>query len=97
MPFGQSDAMADATLRFLSDTAFQDETRRKAYRYAKAMFWPNVGRQYLDFFSQLVSSDQTRLERLHRRIFATPPTAASRLSAAGDNCCTEACNARWAS
>ena len=48
VPFGQSDAMADATLRFLGDTAFQVETRRRAYQYAKPMFWPNVGRQYLE-------------------------------------------------
>jgi glycosyltransferase involved in cell wall biosynthesis len=72
VPFGQSDAMADATVRFLNDTAFQEETRRRAYRYAKAMFWPNVGRQYLDLFSRIVFASQTRLERLYHRIFATP-------------------------
>ena len=55
VPFGQSDAMADATLRFLTDTAFQMETRRKAYQYAKPMFWPNVGRRYLEFFTRVVS------------------------------------------
>ena len=38
VPFGQSEAMADATLRFLTDTAFQVETRRRAFRYAKPMF-----------------------------------------------------------
>jgi len=72
VPFGQSDAMADATVRFLNDTVFQEETRRKAYRYAKAMFWPNVGRQYLDFFSRIAFASRTRSERLYRRIFATP-------------------------
>jgi hypothetical protein len=30
VPFGQSDAMADATLRFLTDIEFQTETRRRA-------------------------------------------------------------------
>ena len=55
VPFGQSDAMADATLRFLGDTAFRMETRRRAYRYAKPMFWPNVGRRYLEFFSQVAA------------------------------------------
>ena len=59
VPFGQSDAMADATLRFLTDTAFQMETRRKAYRYAKPMFWPNVGRRYLEFFTRVVSANDT--------------------------------------
>ena len=55
VPFGQSDAMAEAVLRFMSDTAFQMETRRRAYRYARPMFWPNVGRQYLEFFEEVVS------------------------------------------
>ena len=59
VPFGQSEAMADATLRFLNDTAFQVETRRKAYQYAMPMFWPNVGRQYLDFFEQIASETET--------------------------------------
>ena len=59
VPFGQSDAMADATLRFLSDTAFQVETRRRAYQYAKPMFWPNVGRQYLEFFDQVAAENRT--------------------------------------
>ena len=53
VPFDESAAMADATLRFLSDTAFQMETRRRAYQYAEPMFWPNVGRQYLKFFTRV--------------------------------------------
>ncbi|MGO9114159.1 MAG: glycosyltransferase family 4 protein [Thermoguttaceae bacterium] len=53
VPFGESLAMADATLRFLTDPVFQMETRRKAYRYAKPMFWPNVGLRYLDFFTRV--------------------------------------------
>ena len=59
VPFGQSDAMAEAALRFLGDTAFQVETRRRAYRYARHMFWPNVGRQYLEFFEQAMSANET--------------------------------------
>jgi glycosyltransferase involved in cell wall biosynthesis len=55
VPFGQSDAMADAVLRFMNDTAFRVETRRLAYRYAKPMFWPNVGRQYLEFFEEVAA------------------------------------------
>jgi glycosyltransferase involved in cell wall biosynthesis len=72
VPFGQSDAMADATLRFLTDTTFRDETRRRAYQYAQPMFWPNVGRQYLECFTRIVRAREMRLERLYRRIFQTP-------------------------
>jgi glycosyltransferase involved in cell wall biosynthesis len=52
VPFAQSAPLADATVRFLSETAFRVETQRRAYEYAKPMFWPNVGRNYLSFFSQ---------------------------------------------
>lgn len=56
VPFGQSDAMAEATLRFLTDSEFRGETRRRAYRYAKPMFWSNVGRRYLEFFGEAVAA-----------------------------------------
>jgi glycosyltransferase involved in cell wall biosynthesis len=72
VPFAQSAALAEATLRFLSDTAFRVETRRRAYEYARPMFWPNVGRQYLEFFSRMASTREAGLERLYRRVFATP-------------------------
>ncbi len=70
VPFGGSDAMADATLRFLTDPAFQMETRRKAYRYAKPMFWPNVGQRYLDFFTR-VSARRTAVVPPYQREFVT--------------------------
>ena len=70
VPFGESDAMAHATLRFLTDTAFQTETRRRAYQYAKPMFWPNVGQRYLELFTRVVSANEARLERMDRRVFA---------------------------
>jgi glycosyltransferase involved in cell wall biosynthesis len=65
VPFGQSEAMADATLRFLSDAAFQVETRRRAYHYAKPMFWLNVGQKYLDLFGRLASV--SNVHQAHRR------------------------------
>ena len=73
VPFGESDAMADATLRFLGDTAFQVETRRRAYEYARPMFWPNVGRQYLEFFTQVASGAEASRQRLTAGV--SPPGA----------------------
>lgn len=61
VPFGQSDAMADATLRFLTDAAFQTATRRKAYRYAQPMFWSNVGLRYLKCFARVVASQYRKV------------------------------------
>jgi glycosyltransferase involved in cell wall biosynthesis len=54
VPFADSAAMAKATLRLLTDPELLAETRHRAYQYARPMFWPNVGRQYLDFFGRSV-------------------------------------------
>jgi glycosyltransferase involved in cell wall biosynthesis len=71
-PFGDSNAMADATLRFLSDAAFRIRTRRRAYRYAKPMFWPNVGQQYVEVFDRLAAEDRTSRLWLDHRAIPTP-------------------------
>jgi len=75
VPFAQSAPLADATLRFLSDTGFRIETQRRAYEYAKPMFWPNVGRKYLEFFKHLLFTRDHVPDRQLSRALAThlPP------------------------
>jgi glycosyltransferase involved in cell wall biosynthesis len=58
VPFGDSEKMAAATLRLLTDATFLNETRKRAFDYAEPMFWPNVGRQYLHLFNQVVEENQ---------------------------------------
>jgi len=67
VPFADSAAMAGATLRLLMDAELLAETRRAAYQYAKPMFWPNVGKLYLDLFRQAVAeSRKTSVHSLRR-------------------------------
>lgn len=68
VPFADSSALAEATLRYLGEPAFQRETRRRAYDYARPMFWPSVGRQYLDFFGRIVSAQEVGLDRRYRSV-----------------------------
>jgi polysaccharide biosynthesis protein PslF len=63
VPFAQSAPLAEAAIRFLSDDPFRVETQRRAYEYARPMFWPNVGRQYLEVFDQVAAASEKRLER----------------------------------
>src|SRR4029077_1199982 len=71
VPFSDSTALAEATLRYLAKPAFQAATRRRAYEYARPMFWPYVGRQYLDLFDQVARTQEQRLAALTLAAFAT--------------------------
>lgn len=83
VPFDQSTALAEATLRFLVDTPFQIETRRRAYEYAKPMSWPNVGRRYLELFNRIAAprpvleqiAEERRFDndRQHLKVAASSP------------------------
>jgi len=71
VPFSDSGALAEATLRYLAEPAFQAETRRRAYEYARPMFWPNVGRQYLKLYDQVAAAGEKRLKSLSLAAFPT--------------------------
>jgi polysaccharide biosynthesis protein PslF len=72
VPFADSSALAEATLRFLSDDAFLLETRRKSYAYATPMFWNNVGRQYLDLFNRVPRASRGRRDDQSQKTMAAP-------------------------
>jgi glycosyltransferase involved in cell wall biosynthesis len=72
VPFAQSTALADATLRFLNDAALRAETRRRAYEYSQPMRWPNVGKEYLAFFSRIASANEERLGGFFHTASAAP-------------------------
>ena len=59
VPFGDSAAMADATLKYLHNRPFRIATRSSAYQYARPMAWPNVGRRYLELFSRVALAEDT--------------------------------------
>lgn len=67
VPFADSAAMAQATLRLLNDAGLLAATRLKAYQYAQPMFWPNVGRQYHDYFTQAVATERMESAEPFRR------------------------------
>jgi polysaccharide biosynthesis protein PslF len=60
VPFNDSAALAEATLRFLSNPSFRRLTQRRAYQRSRPMFWPRVGRQYLNLFDQAMQAAEGR-------------------------------------
>jgi polysaccharide biosynthesis protein PslF len=70
VPFNDSGALADATLKFLGDPLFLMETRRRAYDYAIPMAWPNVGRSYLNLFNRATHASAARRRQPFRDILS---------------------------
>lgn len=64
VPFSESAAMAEATLRLLTDDKLLANTRRCAYQYAKPMFWSNVGQRYLNLFDRVAAASRPSSKRL---------------------------------
>ena len=64
VPFGDCDALADATIRYLNDDRFRIETRNKACEYAKPMAWANVGKSYLKLFGNALHFDRAHPKRI---------------------------------
>src|SRR4051794_21117961 len=55
VPLPDSGALAESTIRLLTDEALRTETRVRAYEYARPMFWSNVGQRYWECFNQVAA------------------------------------------
>ena len=72
VPFADSAAMSFAALRLLTDASLLAETRCLAYQYAKPMFWPAVGRKYLELFNEF--ADEHVLTSVTSFRMTSPPS-----------------------
>jgi len=72
VPFSDIGAMADATVRYLTDEQLLLETRQRAFEYARPMFWPNVGRKYLDLFTSVIHQTTNDTSTLRSKDISRP-------------------------
>lgn len=61
VPFGDSAAMAESVIRLLASPPLLGEMRLKAYEYSLDMFWPSVGRRYLDLFTEVAYPSSSKV------------------------------------
>jgi glycosyltransferase involved in cell wall biosynthesis len=69
VPFSDSESLARAAALLLTDDRLREQTRRRAYRHVRPMFWPSVGRSYHALFRRVAAAE--------RRASPQPPRAAA--------------------
>ena len=60
VPFSDSESLARAAALLLTDDRLREQTRRRAYRHVRPMFWPNVGRSYHTLFRQVAAAERRK-------------------------------------
>jgi glycosyltransferase involved in cell wall biosynthesis len=60
VPFSDSDSLARAAALLLTDDRLREQTRRRAYRHVRPMFWPSVGRSYHTLFRQVAAAERRK-------------------------------------
>jgi glycosyltransferase involved in cell wall biosynthesis len=60
VPFSDSDSLARAATLLLTDDRLREQTRRRAYRHVRPMFWPSVGRSYHTLFRQVAAAERRK-------------------------------------
>jgi len=58
VPFSDSESLARAAALLLTDDRLREQTRRRAYRHVRPMFWPNVGRAYHALFRRVAAAER---------------------------------------
>ena len=72
VPFSDSESLARAAVLLLTDDRLREQTRRRAYRHVRPMFWPNVGRSYHTLFRQVAAADRRKSPRPARAAAGSP-------------------------
>ena len=68
VPFSDSAGMEEGAVRLLRDDRLRERTQWRAYQYVRPMFWPNVGRRYLELFREVVGGEASPgLQRRNRQ------------------------------
>ena len=60
VPFSDSESLARAATLLLTDDRLREQTRRRAYRHVRPMFWPSVGRTYHTLFRQVAAAERRK-------------------------------------